>query len=57
MNTNGHMFHIPPFLTHIFLGSEVDKPSKIMIKTMSIEEYIELNIQNIEVPKINDPII
>ena len=30
-------------------GSKVDKPSKIMIKKSSIEEYIESDIQNTKV--------
>ena len=41
----------------ILLGSEVDKPSNILIKISSIAEYIESDIQNIEASKIDDPII
>ena len=36
---------------------EVDKPSKILIKILNVVEYIESNIQNIEAPTTNDPII
>ena len=39
------------------LGSEVDKPSKILIKTLNAAKYIESDIQNIEAPKTDDPII
>ena len=38
------------------LSYEVDKPFKILIKTSNITEYIESAIQNIEVPRIYDPI-
>ena len=41
--------------TQVF-GSKVDKPSEILIKTLNAIEYIELDIQNIEAPKIDDPI-
>ena len=41
----------------IFLGSEVDELSKILIKTSSAEENIESNIQNIEAPRTDDLII
>ena len=34
----------------ILLDSEVDKPSKILIKTSSVVEYIESVTQNIEAP-------
>ena len=37
-------------------GFEVDKPSKILIKTLSATNYIELDVQNIEPPRTNDPI-
>ena len=40
-----------------FLCFEVDKPSKIFIKILNVVEYIESNIQNIETPTTNDPII
>ena len=44
----------PPTL----LGSEADKPSKIFcIKTLNAAEYIESDIQNIEAPRTDDPII
>ena len=41
----------------VLLGSEVDKPSKILIKTSNAVEYIELDIQDIEAPRTDDPII
>ena len=41
----------------LFLGSKVDKPSKILVKTSSTMECIESNIQNTKVPRIDDPII
>ena len=40
-----------------FLGFEVDKPFKILIKTLNAVEYIQMNIQNHEGPKTDDPII
>ena len=39
------------------LVSEVDKPTKMLIKTSNAMEYIELDIQNTELPRINVPII
>ena len=39
------------------LGYEVDKPSKILIKTLNIVDYIESNIQKTESPRTDDPII
>ena len=39
------------------LGFEVDKPSKVVIKTSSPVKLIKLNIQNIEAPRTDDPII
>ena len=39
------------------LGSEVNKPSKFLIKTSNTTKYIESDVQNIEVPRTNDPII
>ena len=39
------------------LGSEVNKPSKILIKISNVAKYIESNIQNIVVPRTDDPII
>ena len=39
------------------LGSEVDKPSKISIKISNRTEYIQSDIQNIEAPRIYNPII
>ena len=41
----------------LVLGSEVDKPSKILIKTLNAAKYIELNIQNIKAPRIYNLII
>ena len=43
---------------HMFIfGSKVDKPSKILIKTLNAAEYIELYIQNIEGSRVDDPIM
>ena len=39
------------------LGSETDKPSKILIKTSNAVKSIESDIQNIETPRLDDPII
>ena len=39
------------------MGFEVDKLFKILIKTLNATEYIESDIQNIETPRIDDPII
>ena len=39
------------------LGSMVDKISEILIKTSNVAEYIESDIQNIEAPRTDDPII
>ena len=39
------------------MGSEVDKLSKILIKTANAAENIESDIQNTELPRIDDPII
>ena len=39
------------------LGFDVDKLSKFFIKTSNAAEYIELDIQNIKAPRIDDPII
>ena len=39
------------------MGYEVDKLSKIFIKILNAAEYIEFDIQNIEEPRIDDPII
>ena len=38
------------------LGSKVNKPSKILIKTSNVVEYTELDIQTIEAPRTIDPI-
>ena len=35
----------------------VDKPSEILIKISNTTELIELDIQNIQAPRTNDPII
>ena len=40
-----------------FLRFEVNKPSKILIKTSSTMEYIESNIQITKEPRKNDPLI
>ena len=39
------------------LGSEVNKLSKILIKTLNAVEYSESNVQNVEARRIDDPII
>ena len=39
------------------LGSKVDKLSKILIKTLSVIKYIDLDIQNIEALRVDDLII
>ena len=39
------------------LGFEVDKPSKILIKTSNAAQYIEFDTQNIEVSIIDDLIM
>ena len=39
------------------LGFEIEKLSKILIKTSNIAEYIESDIQNIKTPRTDDPII
>ena len=44
-------------LLYFFLRFEVDKPFKILIKISNIGRYIELDIQNIKAPKIEDQII
>ena len=38
-------------------GSKVNEPSKILIKTMNIVEYIESYIQKTGAPRIDDLII
>ena len=43
--------------TWSLLGFEVDKHSKISIKISNATEYVELDIQNNEAPKINNSII
>ena len=39
------------------LGSQVNKPSQILMKTSNVMEYIESYIQNIEAPRTYDPIV
>ena len=39
------------------LGFEVNRFSKILIKTSNAVEYIEATIPNIEAPRTGDPII
>ena len=36
------------------LESKVNKPSKFLIKTLIVVEYIESYIQNLEAPRTND---
>ena len=43
-------------LPDVLMRSKVDKPSKVLIKTWNVMEYIELDIQNIKAPRIDDPI-
>ena len=43
--------------THSLLGSKVDKLSKILIKIWNVAEFLESDIQNIEAPRTDDPII
>ena len=40
-----------------FLGFEVNKLSKVLIRTLNAAEYIESDTQNIEAPRTDDPII
>ena len=44
-------------LTMAVMSSEDDKSSKILMKTLNAKEYIESNIQNIQVPIMDDHII
>ena len=39
------------------LCSKVDQPSEILIKISNVVEYLELDIQNIEAPRTDNPII
>ena len=39
------------------LGFEVDKLFKFLTKTLNEVKYIELDFENFEAPKIDDPII
>ena len=39
------------------MGFEVNKPSEFFLKTSNAMEYIESDIQNIEVLRTYDPII
>ena len=50
------MIVLPLFINFV-LGFKVNKPSKILIKTSSSIEYIKLDIQTIETPRIDDLII
>ena len=45
------------FVLMNLLDFEIDKPSKIPIKTLNAMEYIESDRQNIEAPRKDDPII
>ena len=42
---------------NFLLDFEVDKPSKILIKTSNVAEYIESDSQNIDALITDDPII
>ena len=57
MYTNSSWNHVMIVYYILIIKSEVDKSSIILIKTSSAAEYIELNIQNIEAPRIDDRII
>ena len=52
-----YLYKYTNFIISKLLGSEVDKPSKILIKTSTRVKYIESNIQNTEPPRIDNPII
>ena len=39
------------------LASKVNKLSKILIKSLNPTKYIELDVQNIETSRVNDPIL
>ena len=43
--------------TNFLIGFEVDKPSKIFIKTSNVIEYVELDFQNIKALRTDDLII
>ena len=51
------IFLFSPFFTLFLLGSEVDEPFKILIKTSNALEYIESYFQNTDAPRTNNPII
>ena len=57
MYMNSSWNHVMIVYYILIIQSEVDKSSIILIKTSSAAEYIELNIQTIETPRIDDPII
>ena len=42
---------------YVVMGFLVNKPSKILIKTLNVAEQIESNIQNIKTLMTNDLII
>ena len=44
-------------MKNILLGSMVDKPSKVLVKTSKILEYIESDTQNTVAPRTDDPIV
>ena len=46
-----------PSLFFGVVGTKVDKPLKILIKTSNATEYIESYIQNIEASRVDDPIM
>ena len=48
---------MPSLLKLLLLGSMVDKPFKILIKTSNDVEKIKPDIQNTEAPRIDDHII
>ena len=52
ISTNIHRLYVCDLL-----GSEVDNFMKFLIKTSNAIEFIESDIQNIEAPRIDDPII
>ena len=53
-----YFYYLGQGFHHIsLLNSEVDKPYDVFIKTSNAAEYIELDIQKIEAPRIDDPLI
>ena len=53
---NNNSIIISVYCMLLVLGFEVDKPSKILIKTLNAVEYIESDVQHIEAPRTDDPL-